>query len=197
MKTFGRESGFTILETLLVVGVIGIVAGIAVPMFGTSIAGFRLSGDARSISNAVAVAKMRASSKFSRVRVYVALGDKSFRMETWDKAASHWEVEGGSTNLSLNTIFGHGVVASPPPNTQGAIAQAAMCKDDDGDDIGGTACIIFNSRGVPVDSTGAPTGANALYVTDGTAVYGLTVAATGMARLWRTNPSATPSWVLQ
>ena len=42
----------------------------------------------------------------------------------------------------------------------------------------------------------APTGIDALYVTDGTAVYGVTVAATGMLRLWRTLPVATPTWVL-
>ena len=43
--------------------------------------------------------------------------------------------------------------------------------------IANTACIMFNSRGVPIDSTFAPTGDDALYVTDGMAVYGVTVAA--------------------
>jgi hypothetical protein len=37
----------------------------------------------------------------------------------------------------------------------------------------------------------------ALYVTDGTAVYGLAVSATGMVRTWKTLPLATPSWSLQ
>ena len=56
---------------------------------------------------------------------------------------------------------------------------------------------MFNSRGVPIDSSGAPLGTNAFYLTDGSAVYAVTVAATGMLRSWRTLPVATPSWSLQ
>ena len=78
---------------------------------------------------------------------------------------------------------------------QATIAQAAACTDDMGVPIGNTACLMFNSRGVPIDSTFAPT-VDALYVTDGTAVYGVTVVATGMIRLWHTPPVSTPTWVL-
>ena len=81
----------------MVVGLIGIISAIAVPMFGNAIASFRLSGDARSISNAVAVAKMRAASDFSRSRLYVDLDDRTFHMERWDKDASAWVTEGGTT----------------------------------------------------------------------------------------------------
>jgi hypothetical protein len=45
-------------------------------------------------------------------------------------------------------------------------------------------------------TTGGPK-VEALYVTDGTAVYGVTVAASGMIRGWRTPPVSTPTWVLQ
>ena len=74
-----------------------------------------------------------------------------------------------------------------------------MCQDTASPpvDITNTACIIFNSRGIPVDNTGSPTGLDAVYVTDGTSVYGITVAATGFIRTWQTNYSSTPSWTLQ
>jgi hypothetical protein len=55
---------------------------------------------------------------------------------------------------------------------------------------------MFNSRGVPVDSSFAPTASDALYVTDGAAVYGLTIAATGMMRTWRTG-SGMSTWAQQ
>jgi hypothetical protein len=29
------------------------------------------------------------------------------------------------------------------------------------------------------------------------AVYGATISATGLLKLWRTNPTATPNWILQ
>ena len=37
------ESGFTLIETLMVVGMIGVISAIAVPMFGSTLADFKLS----------------------------------------------------------------------------------------------------------------------------------------------------------
>lgn len=197
MARLRRASGFTLLETLIVVGLVGVVSVVAVPMFGNAMANFRVTGDVRSVSNAIAVAKMRAAANFSRVRLYVDLDSKSHHLETWDKATSAWLTEGGFTYLSTGVSFGFGVVAQPPPNTQDTIAQAPQCTTNAGAPIANTACVMFNSRGVPVDSTFAPTNLDAVYVTDGTAVYAVTVAATGMLRSWRTQPVATPSWTLQ
>ena len=36
-----------------------------------------------------------------------------------------------------------------------------------------------------------------VYLTDGTVIYGATVSATGMIRLWQTPRKATPSWTQQ
>ena len=69
--------------------------------------------------------------------------------------------------------------------------------DHAGNDIGNTSCIVFNSRGVPVDSTGAATSLDALYLNDGKSAYGITVSATGMIRTWRAGPQSTATWVLQ
>jgi prepilin-type N-terminal cleavage/methylation domain-containing protein len=195
-----REAGFSLIEVMMVVGLIGVVSVIAVPMFGNMLGNFRVTGDARSLSNAVAVAKMRAASNFSRVRIYVDLAGGQYRIQTWDKTSNDccWVTEGGDTQLSTGVSFGYDVVTTPPPNTQGVIGQAPECLTDDADDtIAGTACIMFNSRGVAIDNTFAPTSSNALYVTDGSAVYGVTVASTGMLKSWRTLPSATPNWVNQ
>jgi prepilin-type N-terminal cleavage/methylation domain-containing protein len=188
--------GYSLIEILVVVGLIGVVGAIAVPMMSNSMGFFRLSGDARSISNSVALAKMRAASDFSRVRLYVDLSTNSHHIESWDKVNSTWVVEGGTTYLSSNVQFSWGAVGTPPPNSQGVIGQAPFCTDDLGAVIGNTSCFMFNSRGVPIDSTFSPTAADVLYLTDGSAVYAVTAAATGMIRLWRTLPTATPTWVL-
>jgi prepilin-type N-terminal cleavage/methylation domain-containing protein len=193
------DAGFTILELLMVVAVIGIIGAFAVPMFGRTMAAFRLTGDARSLSNAMAVAKIRAAANFSRVRLYVDLVEGTHHLETLDRSVDpdHWTIEGGSTYLSPFVSFAYSPVTAPPPNTQAVIGQAPPCTTDDGDPIANTACIMFNSRGTPVDASGAPTAEGALYISDGTAVFTTVVAATGMIRLWRTLPTATPSWVLQ
>ena len=194
-----RPNGFSLLEIVFVCLLIGIISAIAVPMFANLISEFRVSGDARSVSNAVAVAKMRAASDFSRVRLYVNLNDRSYHIESSDKtsAVCCWITEGGDTFLSAGVNFSYAPVTTSPPNTQGPILQAPLCTDDMGMTIANTACIMFNSRGVPIDSSFAPTGVDALYVTDGQAVFGVTVAATGMLRNWRTLAMVTPSWMLK
>jgi prepilin-type N-terminal cleavage/methylation domain-containing protein len=198
MKRTSAQAGFTILETLFVLGIIGVIGAIAVPQLANSLAFFRISGDARSVSNAIAVTKMRAASNFSKTRLYVSLNGRWHRIEKADTSSPpHWTVDGGTTYLSTNTSFSYGVVTTPPPNTQGTIGQAAACKDDTGTAIANTACVIFNSRGVPIDSAGVSTPLHAVYVTDGSAVYGVTIAATGMIRMWQTRPTSTPQWSLQ
>jgi Tfp pilus assembly protein FimT len=197
-RSFAHAGGFTILETLFYVGLLGVIMAIAVPMSGNALGYYRLSGDARSASNALALAKMRAASVFSRERVYVDLSSNAYHLETWHKitdTTGTWNAEGSNNTLSSRVSFGFGSISAPPPNTTGAIGQAPPCKDNSGNDVANTACVIFNTRGVPVDSSNAPT-VDALYVTDGTAVYGITVSASGMVRMWRTPPNST-SWVLQ
>jgi Tfp pilus assembly protein FimT len=198
MKRTSAQAGFTILETIFVLGIIGVIGAIAVPQLANSLAYFRISGDARSVSNAIAVTKMRAASNFSKTRLYVSLNGRWHRIEKADTSSPpHWTVDGGTTYLSTNTTFSYGVVTTPPANTQGTIGQAAACKDDTGTDVANTACVIFNSRGVPITSAGVSTPLHAVYVTDGSAVYGVTIAATGMIRMWQTRPTSTPQWSLQ
>ena len=174
-----------------------IVAAMAVPMTRNAIGDMRLRGDARSLNNAVSLTKMRAASDFTNARLYIALDSKSFHIERWQKTGPAWVTEGGTTLLAGDDTFGYGVVSAPPPNTQAAIGQAAQCRTAAGAAIGNTACVVFNSRGIPVDTTGAPTGAGALYLTDNTAVYAVTISASGLIKLWRTNPTPTPAWSLQ
>jgi prepilin-type N-terminal cleavage/methylation domain-containing protein len=198
-KLKSSGAGFSMIEVLLVVGLIGVVSAISIPIVEQTIASFRLVGSARSVTNALAVAKIRAASSFTRVRLYVDLSSKSHHVETLDRSVTpaHWTVDGGSTALPTTVTFGFDVVATPPPNSQAAIGQAPACTQDDGTVVSGTACIMFNSRGIPISALGTPVPDGVLYITDGTAVYGVTVAATGMIRLWRTFPRSTPSWVLQ
>jgi type IV fimbrial biogenesis protein FimT len=205
MKLFFRQSGFTILETLMVIAIIGVVATIAIPQVSNSVTYFRLSGDARSVSNAVALAKMRAASNFSKTRIYVSTASGWHRIERADNnTPPHWTAEGGVTYLNSSSSFSSGSVSTPPPNSQAAVANAAACRNDAGTAIAGTACIVFNSRGVPVrpdvaGTTYTTSSDNVLYVTDSgqSAIYGITVAATGMIRMWQTLPTATPEWTTQ
>jgi prepilin-type N-terminal cleavage/methylation domain-containing protein len=194
MKT---QRGFSLLEIMIVVGLTGVIAAIAVPMVGNNLAYYRLSGDARSNANATGLGKMRAASVFGHERLYVDRAARTYRLETWDKTTSTWLADGAAGALSQNVTYSFGVVGQAPPNTQGVIDQSPPCKNNAGTaDIANTSCIIFNSRGLPIDNAGQPF-VYGLYVTDGTAVYAITVSATGTVRTWRTQPTVVPTWSLQ
>jgi type II secretory pathway pseudopilin PulG len=195
-----NEAGFTLLEALAVCAVVGIVAAVAVPQTNTMMTGYRLKGSAQSLNNVIGLARMRASARFSRARVRADLTARTFQLQIWDKTNNQWVTEGGVEMLAPGTRFGVGSIAVPPPNTQNAIGQSPVCTDDGGADIADTACVTFNSRGMPVQNSRPPAGTivgnNALYITDGSAVYGTTITITPLIRLWW-SVNADNRWVRQ
>jgi len=186
--------GFSLIELMIVVTAAVIVTAMAIPVFSSIVRNLRGDGDLRALSSDAALAKMRAAASFSRARLRTDLTSRSFQIEVWNKTTNSWAAEGGTQSLSNGVTFGFGSITSPPPNTQASIAQAALCKDNAGTDIANTACIVFNSRGVPVDSTGAPTGNGAFYVNDGASAQSVTVGATGLIRTWRRDLVGSSSW---
>ena len=190
------QQGFSMVELLTVIAVMGIVAIMAFPSITRGTEAIRLTTAGRSVAQSVAVAKMRAASSFTRARVFANLDSNTYAIQIWDRVNNKWVTEGGTNPLGYGVVYGVGGVAAPPPNTQVALAQSPACTDDAGVAIGGTACIVFNSRGIPIDNAGAPTGNNALYVTNGIGVFGTTLTATPLVRLWW-SPSSSTAWVRQ
>lgn len=189
-----RQHGFTLLELLVVIGLVAVLGAFAVPMIGSALDSDGLKSDAQALSGLVGMAKMRASAGFTRARVRAHLNDNSFMLERWDRTASAWVREGGLHRLYRNVRFGFGTIGTPPPDSQAAIGMSPPCRtgiDIGGGTIGDTSCIVFNSRGLPVDGDGAIFGGHGLYLTDGSRVYGVTVTATPRIRQWAamtTNP---------
>jgi len=191
----GKRRGFTLVELLVVVALAGALAAIAVPSMTSAARGYRLAGDARTLAHTVSLAKMRAAAAFTRVRLRADTGAGTYSIEEWDGSA--WVVRGGAQRLGPGVRFGFGGLVSAPPNSQTTITLSPACLDnaDPPAPIAGTACIVYNSRGVPINATGAPIGGNGLYLTDGIAVYGSMVAATGLNTLWWTPHATPPRWL--
>jgi Tfp pilus assembly protein FimT len=188
--------GFSAIELLLVVAIVIIVAGMAIPKMMSMVQNLRTAGDARDLNGAIVLAKMRAASDFARARVYADLSANTFRVEVQPSGTTTWTADGcpnsctGDQPLATGVSFGYGSLSSPPSNTQATLDQAPVCLDNSGSTVANTACIIFNSRGIPITSVGVPTPNDAIYVTDGSSVTGVTVSGTGLTRVWRTEASA-------
>jgi type II secretory pathway pseudopilin PulG len=190
------ERGYTVIDILMVVALAGVVGAVALPTAGSAMSGQRFNGAAQQVTNLVGLAKMRASATFSRARVRVDLGNRTYVLERWDRDVNQWTPEGLPEQLPVGVAFGFGLLGTPPPNTQAVIGLSPACRvgiDAASAGIANSACIIFNSRGLPVDSAGALFGGHGLYLTDGTRVAATTVTATPRIRRWLTRASQA-SW---
>ncbi len=215
--------GFTFLESMVVVAITITIVGFAVPVFSNFEQSLRTGGDSRSIAAMVAEAKLRAAANFTHARVYADLNGRTYHLEVWNKSGNGgvgcWQTDGDSNactvaatpliKLSPNVSFGYGSVISAPANTEPSLGQAPLCytgyagQSTNTTSVANTACIEFNSRGVPSDpapggsagaSGGVPDATGALYVTDGGAVYGVTVLASGAIQGWYSSNTSTPNW---
>jgi len=202
-----RQSGFSTLEILIVIGMSVVISAIAVPTYLSTAAYLRAAGDLRSLNGITAQAKMRAAADFTHARAYVDLGANTFHMEAWNKTgnggAGCWQTDGDTANactvaaspafpLSQGDTFGTGGLASGPTVAQQpAIPAQAACQATNGGNgtIGNTQCIVFNSRGIPIDKNNSPVATGAFYLTNGTVVNAVTVSATGSIQAWTSTKS--------
>jgi prepilin-type N-terminal cleavage/methylation domain-containing protein len=206
-----KHSGFSLIELLIVVTIALVLVAFAVPNFIQVMRNFRIGGDSSSISSDILTAKMRAAANFTAYRVYFDLDAKTFRPQMWCKAAvlpclagdvNTWKnvAVGAPQFLSTGVDFGVGNQSSPPAvsgiATQTTFGQAPTCKQGaaggvpwapgaGSNESGNSACVMFNSRGFPVDNNGTATGENAIYINNIDAIHGVTVSVTGLARVWR------------
>lgn len=195
------------VELLIVVLIILIVAGIAIPGFISIRETLRLSGDARNLYSLLGQAKMRASAQFTYARVRMGVNNNNYRLEQWNTTTNQWQTVGGIQTFATGVGAGYGLAATPPPNALTPQQQAPVCRTDNPAipfvgslDPNGDVCIEFNSRGEPVLYT-TPLYVSAspdlaLYITNSAGTYALTVSGTAITKMWSYSGNNGP-WIIR
>jgi Tfp pilus assembly protein FimT len=172
-RAAGRHAarGFTLIEVTISLGISFVIFSFAVLPLRQTIQGYRLAADARAISSQLGLAGMRAAAGFTQAQLSVNLTSGTLQVEVYDKTRDQFQPQGAAFSLSQGDSFSFGDVAVP------AGQQATLQQ---------TTTITFNSRGVPIDSTGAPTSDCSLYLTDNNGSYwAVTVSAAGQIGVWQ------------
>src|SRR5258705_11314642 len=108
------QQGFSMVEVLTVVAVMGIVAIMAFPSITRGTEAIRLTTAGRSVSQSVAVAKMRAASSFTRARVFANRDSNTYAIQVWDRTNNKWVTEGGTSALGYGGADGFGGGSNRP-----------------------------------------------------------------------------------
>ncbi len=165
--------GFTLLEMLIVIIILGIIVAFAVPEAYNGVKAYRVHSDATSMVEELNLARFRATSQNVPYEVHIDTANNEFYLErlctTTPFTSCTALLEGGDQYVSTEdsfTLTNPGTSCPPPaPDSFSACA--------------GTTDFYFNSRGMPVDVNGSPiaNGGEVIYVA-GPATLGLTDAVT-------------------
>jgi prepilin-type N-terminal cleavage/methylation domain-containing protein len=179
-----ESRGFSVVELLIVLAMAGILSAFAIPTLSSAMRDMQLASDARSISSALTVARIKATTMMTPYRVRFDLDENKWSLEKYDSSSSSYAVEQDTNELSTG-MAGSGITFGKNGGT-GVVA---------GYPSSSSTAITFNTRGIPVDGSGQPTSDNIVYVSKPDADYAVTVSLTGKVAVWKKDESQ--GWVDQ
>lgn len=211
-----REHGFSMLELLAALLIMGIVAAFAIPAAITAVKGYRLHADASALAGFLNVARMKAASQYAPYRVAFNTAAGQYSIEQlcgWNNSDPGCTAMGATAYSSLATpAIDHkvgvqymsagdsllscrpaGVPAPSPahPSPGSITADAAGCP--------ATLYFYFNTRGSPVDNTGNPLNNGGVVVflqNQAQLLDAITVSVGGRVAVWNYAPSTT-TWAMR
>ncbi len=171
-KVLKNSQGFSVTELLIIVGMLGIMASLSIPMLTSSMKDLQLLSDARSIASSLSYAKLSAASQMTRYRFSADLDSNQWSIEKRNPSSGTFEIQGPSNALGNGVADSHiefKATSSPAPT---------------GFPTTSATTVTFNSRGIPTE------GARAIYLSNLDANYAVTVSLSGKVQLMRYKNSA-------
>ena len=173
--------GFSLVQMVTVAAVVVILTAVALPVFLSASRPNRLRNDANAMANLVIMARMRASMEFAHTQVVCTTAPTSgppyCQLQSWPYQGTAWNNDNQKVYLSAGVSFASPAsssVSTYPPNQNPTPYQG------DSESTAGSPAIIFNSRGLPIDSGNNLKSDYALYLEDQTgAAIAIAVNTTG------------------
>ncbi len=103
-----KDSGFTLVELLVVLAIIGTLAFLAMPTYGRLLDSLKLDGNARRIASALRLYHQRAITDHQQRAIEFYTSDDTYAIEGWKAVRdSYWQIDEGIEVLdNLEVAFG-------------------------------------------------------------------------------------------
>jgi len=162
MNNLGRNEGLTVMELMVVIGIILIAAAFTLPNVSSWRASAKLNGAARDLASNFQVAKMEATKRNSvcAVTFNITVDDTLIDVIVYVDVAKDLVYNGGDTEILRRPFY----------STYNTIRLDTSQGGEDGitfaDNASGQPSIAFNSRGLPIDDTGSviSVGADSVFI---------------------------------
>jgi prepilin-type N-terminal cleavage/methylation domain-containing protein len=202
-RSLGCDRGFSTVELLTVLLIMGLIAVIAIPQLLNGVKAYRLHSNAAALSSQLNLARFRATSQNTpyRVQIEMAAAPHRFSMDrlcgatptsTDSNCTAPYQARTGGTEFGPQPVeLGVSFTTTNPGGTTsypGTITGGSP-----------TNVFYFNTRGMPVDSSGNPlnNGGAVIYLTNGMSLTDAIVVSVGgrvSTYQWKASSS---NWVLR